>query len=162
MAFVSYFLSYQGTAHRLNMRVRKGREVGGKPGWVLMSLVKFWGRWNVPLFNMSLKTSGVPIGFLPWQNAPGMLEASWLTRSWALPGPKVKADLHRKPGTSSSFKSFPGDSRDFPSLHSGKESACQCRGCRKTQVQSLGWEDSMEKEMAAHSSILAWKIRWTE
>ena len=30
------------------------------------------------------------------------------------------------------------------------------------QVQSLGREDSLEKEMAAHSSILAWKIPWTE
>ena len=29
-------------------------------------------------------------------------------------------------------------------------------------VRSLGWEDPLEKEMAAHSSILAWKIPWTE
>ena len=29
---------------------------------------------------------------------------------------------------------------------------------QETQVQSLGWEDPLEKEMAAHSSILAWKI----
>ena len=28
-------------------------------------------------------------------------------------------------------------------------------------VRSLGWEDPLEKEMAAHSSILAWKIPWT-
>ena len=33
---------------------------------------------------------------------------------------------------------------------------------QKTWVQSLGREDLMEKEMAAHSSILAWKIPWTE
>ena len=33
---------------------------------------------------------------------------------------------------------------------------------QETQVQSLGWEDSLEKEMATHSSILAWKIPWTE
>ena len=32
----------------------------------------------------------------------------------------------------------------------------------ETQVQSLCWEDPLEKEMAAHSSILAWKIPWTE
>ena len=32
----------------------------------------------------------------------------------------------------------------------------------ETQVQSLGWEDFLEKEMATHSSILAWKIPWTE
>ena len=33
---------------------------------------------------------------------------------------------------------------------------------RETQVQSLVWEDLVEKEMATHSSILAWKIPWTE
>ena len=33
---------------------------------------------------------------------------------------------------------------------------------RETQVQSLGWEDPLEKEMATHSSTLAWKIPWTE
>ena len=32
----------------------------------------------------------------------------------------------------------------------------------KTQAQSLGQEDPLEKEMAAHSSILAWKIPWPE
>ena len=31
-----------------------------------------------------------------------------------------------------------------------------------TRVQSLGWEDSLEKGMATHSSILAWRIPWTE
>ena len=33
---------------------------------------------------------------------------------------------------------------------------------QETQVQSLDWEDLLEKEMATHSSILAWKIPWTE
>ena len=33
---------------------------------------------------------------------------------------------------------------------------------RETQVQSLGWEDPLEKEMATYSSTLAWKILWTE
>ena len=32
---------------------------------------------------------------------------------------------------------------------------------QQTQVQSLGWEDPLKKEMATHSSILAWKIPWT-
>ena len=32
----------------------------------------------------------------------------------------------------------------------------------ETRVQSLGWEDPLEKEMATHSSILAWRIPWTE
>ena len=33
---------------------------------------------------------------------------------------------------------------------------------RETQIQSLGREDPLEKEMATHSSILAWKISWME
>ena len=32
----------------------------------------------------------------------------------------------------------------------------------ETQVRSLGWEDPLEKEMATHFSILAWKTPWTE
>ena len=32
----------------------------------------------------------------------------------------------------------------------------------ETQVRSLGWEDSLGKEMATHSSTLTWKIPWTE
>ena len=39
----------------------------------------------------------------------------------------------------------------------GKESACQY----ETLVQSLGQEDPLVKEMATHSSILAWEIQWT-
>ena len=33
---------------------------------------------------------------------------------------------------------------------------------RETRVRYLGWEDPLEKEMATHSSTLAWKIPWTE
>ena len=43
---------------------------------------------------------------------------------------------------------MPGDSDSLPTMW-------------KAQVQSLGREDLLEKEMATHSSILAWKIPWT-
>ena len=43
-------------------------------------------------------------------------------------------------------------------VFSSKDSTYQCR----RQIQSLGLEDPLEKEMASHSSILAWKILWTE
>ena len=49
------------------------------------------------------------------------------------------------------YKVFPGGSDD-------EESACNARDL----VQSLGREDPLEKEMAAHSSILDWRISWTE
>ena len=46
----------------------------------------------------------------------------------------------------------------FPGGSDGKESACN----GETQVPSLGREDPLEKGMATHSSILAWRIPWTE
>ena len=46
----------------------------------------------------------------------------------------------------------------FPDGPDNKESACSARD----QVQSLGWEDPLEKEMATHSIILAWRIPWTK
>ena len=46
---------------------------------------------------------------------------------------------------------FPGDSvvKNLPAK-------------QETQIGSLGWEDPLEKEMASHSSVLAWEIPWTE
>ena len=44
----------------------------------------------------------------------------------------------------------------FPWWLSGKESV------QEMQVQTLGQEDPLEKEVATHSSILAWEIPWTE
>ena len=40
--------------------------------------------------------------------------------------------------------------------------ANQCKMMQETWVLSLGWKEPLEKEMATHSSILAWKIPWTE
>ena len=47
--------------------------------------------------------------------------------------------------------SFPGGSvvKNMPTM-------------QEAGIQSLGWEDPLEKEMATHSSILAWRIPWTE
>ena len=54
-------------------------------------------------------------------------------------------------------------SMGFPDGSVGKESACSAGECLQwTQVQSLHWEGPLEKEMVTHSSILAWKIPWTE
>ena len=50
---------------------------------------------------------------------------------------------------------------DFPGDASGKEPACQCRR-HETQVLFVGREDPVEKGMATYSSILAWRIPWTE
>ena len=47
----------------------------------------------------------------------------------------------------------------LPRWHSGQESTCQCR---RRGFDPRGWEDPLEKEMATHSSILAWEILRTE
>ena len=44
----------------------------------------------------------------------------------------------------------------FPHSSVGRESALM----QETWVRFLGWEDPLEKEMATHSSILAWRIPW--
>ena len=49
----------------------------------------------------------------------------------------------------------------LPHGASGKESTYQCSR-QETMGLSLGWENPMEKEMATHFSILAWKIPWQE
>ena len=52
--------------------------------------------------------------------------------------------------------------RGFPRWLSDKRIHLSMQEIQETQVQSLGWEDSLEKEMATCSSILAWEIPWTE
>jgi len=49
----------------------------------------------------------------------------------------------------------------FPGVTRDQESTCQCRRCKR-QVQSLGQEDTLEKEMETHSSVLTCKIPMTE
>ena len=56
---------------------------------------------------------------------------------------------------------LPHSLMSFPGGASGKESTCQCR--RRRDVDSIpGSEDPLEEGMATHSSILAWRIPWTE
>ena len=47
----------------------------------------------------------------------------------------------------------------FPSISAGEE--LLLRAMQETPVRFLGWEDLLEKGMATHSSILAWRIQWT-
>ena len=55
---------------------------------------------------------------------------------------------------------------ELPNIVKGTSPVAQMVKClpamRETWVQSLGREDPLEKEMATHSSTLAWKIPWTE
>ena len=50
----------------------------------------------------------------------------------------------------------------LPRWLSGKEPTCSWQETQGMRVQSLGWEDPLEKGMATHSIILAWEIPWTD
>ena len=49
-----------------------------------------------------------------------------------------------------------------PGGASGKKPACRCKRQKRRGVRSLGREDPLEEGLATHSSILAWRIPWTE
>ena len=49
----------------------------------------------------------------------------------------------------------------FPNVSVGKESSCNA-GEQETWVHSLSWEAALEEGMAAYSSVLPWRISWTE
>ena len=53
------------------------------------------------------------------------------------------------------------EGKGFPGGSDGKESTCKA-GDSARQVQTLSQEDPLEKEMATHSSVLPWRIPWTE
>ena len=66
---------------------------------------------------------------------------------------KVRHNLATKPP--------PMTNEGFPGGASGKVSSCQCRR-HETRVRSLGRENSLQDSTPTHSSILAWRILWTE
>ena len=59
----------------------------------------------------------------------------------------------------------PGEGIGYPLQYSWASLVAQLvknpPAIQETWVQSLGWEDPLEKRMATHSSILAWRIPWT-
>ena len=52
--------------------------------------------------------------------------------------------------------------RDIINLSMGNSVVKNLPAMQETWVRFLGWEDPLEKEMATHSSVLAWEIPWTE
>ena len=56
----------------------------------------------------------------------------------------------------------PGVEPGSPALAGGFFTTAPMYETWETQVQSLGWDDLLEEEMSIHSSILAWRILWTE
>ena len=69
------------------------------------------------------------------------------------------------PGSILGSRRPPGEGIDYPLQYSWAFLVAQLvknpPAMQETWVQSLGWEDPLEKEKATHSSILAWRIPWT-
>ena len=104
--------------------------------------------WNSPAF--SIIQSVLAIWYLvplPFLNPACTSGSSWFI--WNL------MNSIRRPD----YISFPYSSGvGFPGGPVVKTSSAM----QETQTWSLGWEEPLEEEMAAHSSILAWRIPWTE
>ena len=71
-----------------------------------------------------------------------------------------------RPQFDSWVRKFPGEGIGYSLQYSWASLVAQTvknpPAMQETWVQSLGWEDLLEEGMAAHSSILAWRIPWTE
>ena len=60
------------------------------------------------------------------------------------------------------FKKKSNAKQGFPGGSEGKESTCNAADAGGAHIPSPGWEDPLEEGMTTHSSILAWRIPWTE
>ena len=82
-------------------------------------------------------------------------------RKSPLPGPVPCPSSPTTPATPAPAPGNSGTCTGLLRQHSGKESACQCRRCRRHGFDPWVWDDPLEEEVATHSSILAGKISWT-
>ena len=102
---------------------------------------------------------------IPWAEQPGGLHTvhrvakSWTRLNWTgnFKG-KVSSFLFLYHNFYSNLNYFAIAKKDFPVAQMVKN----LHAVQDTWVRSLVWEDSLEKGMAVHSSILAWRIPWTE
>ena len=73
--------------------------------------------------------------------------------------------MQETPGFDSWVGKIPGEGIGYPPQYSWASLVAQLvknlPAMQETWVQSLGWEDPLEKGKATHSSILAWRILWT-
>ena len=103
--------------------------------------------WNSPGQNNGVGSLSLLQGIVPTQGSNlGLPHCRWILYQLSHQGSPYQM--------TTPIGSFPGGA-------TGQEPACQCRR-HETWIWSLGQEHPLEKEMATHASILAWKISWTE
>ena len=90
------------------------------------------------------------------------LQPHGLYSPWNSPGENARVGRFSQPRVKQTSPALQADS-SLPTWTSLVAETVKCLSTmQETQVRSLGWEDPLEKEMATHSSILAWEISWTE
>ena len=111
---------------------------------------------------------------IPLTEEPGKLQSmgpqrvghNWVTFTLGFPGSSAGKELTYNAGDPSLIPGSgrsPGERIGYPLQYSWTPLVAQTPpAMQKTQVWILGQEDPLEKEMATHSSILAWRIPWTE
>ena len=77
---------------------------------------------------------------------------------WIWDNPLIFVSMKQRMKDNTIFRVSSG----FPGGTSGKEYTCQCRRHKRSRVNPWGGKEALDKEMAAHSSTLAWRIPWTE
>ena len=82
--------------------------------------------------------------------------------AWRIPGTGEPGGLLSVGSHRVGLKWLSSSSSSTPWWFHSKESACNARNLQEIWVQSLGWEEPLEKEMETHYSILSWKSPWTE
>ena len=98
------------------------------------------------------------MGHLHWLHRPWGREEAQCWHS-LLPPPSLDTSPCAAPVCPRTWTAFSSFSPWFPSPVAQIKNPL---AMQETQAQSLGWEDPLEKGMAIHSSILAWRIPWTE
>ena len=107
---------------------------------------------------------------IPWTEQPGRLQSMGSLRATSL---SRFTSMHWRRKWQPTPVFLPGESQGRQSLvgcclwdctesDTTEVTQQQQQQCRKPRFRFLGWEDPLEKEMATHSSILAWRIPWAE
>ena len=111
--------------------------------------------WEDPLEKEMAPHSSTLAWRIPWTEEPGGLQSTESQRVGHNWGTSLSLGV--------SDEGYSLSNADLNNVTSLVTQTVKCLPTmRETQVQSLGWEDLLEKEVATHSSILAWKIPWTE
>ena len=107
-----------------------------------------WGRFNLMQPLEAAKVFRIPC----WNSAKRVMLRSGKTKGKLLFHASSQSSMHNRRGYLEKMDDGYGFLRNrFPPPT-----------MEEMRVQSLGWEDSLEEEMATHSRILAWRIPWTE